>query len=211
VLILVGFDQHPDHQVLGRLVEHAASAGLGHPHGRPTIHASFLTPLLVMAIAFTLLFVTLHLAAMRNEILRRRVRMPANDAGAAAKCSFTAGIARSKRVRRDRSGARRTSDDRCRRNSPPQAALALLARLAAAVDLPRARRRTLPGIRLCMAAIPQRMPSALVGRPAPQTTLPALDGLVEGGRTCPRPRSHRTFKGTGDDRQRLGLLVRPLP
>ncbi len=31
-------------------------------------------PLLVMAIAFTLLFVTLHLAAMRNEIMRRRVR-----------------------------------------------------------------------------------------------------------------------------------------
>jgi heme exporter protein C len=27
-----------------------------------------------MAIAFTLLFVALHLAAMRNEILRRRVR-----------------------------------------------------------------------------------------------------------------------------------------
>jgi heme exporter protein C len=27
-----------------------------------------------MAIAFTLLFLTLHLAAMRNEILRRRVR-----------------------------------------------------------------------------------------------------------------------------------------
>ena len=27
-----------------------------------------------MALAFTLLFVTLHLAAMRNEILRRRVR-----------------------------------------------------------------------------------------------------------------------------------------
>ena len=31
-------------------------------------------PLLVMALAFALLFVTLHLAAMRNEILRRRVR-----------------------------------------------------------------------------------------------------------------------------------------
>ena len=31
-------------------------------------------PLLVMAFAFALLFVTLHLAAMRNEILRRRVR-----------------------------------------------------------------------------------------------------------------------------------------
>ncbi len=27
-----------------------------------------------MAIAFTFLFVTLHIAAMRNEILRRRVR-----------------------------------------------------------------------------------------------------------------------------------------
>jgi heme exporter protein C len=27
-----------------------------------------------MALAFTLLFVTLHVAAMRNEILRRRVR-----------------------------------------------------------------------------------------------------------------------------------------
>jgi heme exporter protein C len=33
-----------------------------------------LIPLLVMAVAFSLLFLTLHLAAMRNEILRRRVR-----------------------------------------------------------------------------------------------------------------------------------------
>ena len=41
-------------------------------------------PLLVMAVAFTLLFVTLHLAAMRNEILRRRVRTHAADAGASA-------------------------------------------------------------------------------------------------------------------------------
>jgi heme exporter protein C len=31
-------------------------------------------PLLIMAVAFTLLFATLHIAAMRNEILRRRVR-----------------------------------------------------------------------------------------------------------------------------------------
>jgi heme exporter protein C len=30
--------------------------------------------LLVMAVGFSLLFVTLHLAVMRNEILRRRVR-----------------------------------------------------------------------------------------------------------------------------------------
>jgi heme exporter protein C len=42
--------------------------------GGPTIDSSMLTPLFVMAVAFTLLFVTLHLAAMRNEILRRRVR-----------------------------------------------------------------------------------------------------------------------------------------
>src|ERR1700722_18931160 len=42
--------------------------------GGPTIDASLLWPLLVMALAFSLLFVTLHIAAMRNEILRRRVR-----------------------------------------------------------------------------------------------------------------------------------------
>jgi heme exporter protein C len=42
--------------------------------GGPTIDLSILTPLMVMALAFLLLFVTLHLAAMRNEILRRRVR-----------------------------------------------------------------------------------------------------------------------------------------
>ncbi len=42
--------------------------------GGPTLDRAFLIPLLVMALAFSLLFVTLHLAAMRNEILRRRVR-----------------------------------------------------------------------------------------------------------------------------------------
>jgi len=42
--------------------------------GGSTIDRSILLPLLVMALAFTLLFLTLHLAAMRNEILRRRVR-----------------------------------------------------------------------------------------------------------------------------------------
>jgi heme exporter protein C len=40
----------------------------------PTIHPSMLYPLLVMALAFATLGVTLHLAAMRTEILRRRVR-----------------------------------------------------------------------------------------------------------------------------------------
>ena len=39
----------------------------------PTIHPSLLYPLLVMAIGFTLLFFTLHVTAMRNEIWRRRV------------------------------------------------------------------------------------------------------------------------------------------
>ncbi|HEY6257772.1 MAG TPA: heme ABC transporter permease [Xanthobacteraceae bacterium] len=42
--------------------------------GGSTIDASLLTPLFVMAIACTLLFFTLHLAAMCNEIMRRRVR-----------------------------------------------------------------------------------------------------------------------------------------
>jgi heme exporter protein C len=42
--------------------------------GGPTLDRAFLIPLVVMALAFTLLFVTLLVAAMRNEILRRRVR-----------------------------------------------------------------------------------------------------------------------------------------
>ncbi|MBD3814007.1 MAG: heme ABC transporter permease [Betaproteobacteria bacterium] len=53
--------------------------------GGPTIDAEFLRPLLVMAIAFTLLFFTLHIAAMRNEIWRRRIavqrRLAARMAG----------------------------------------------------------------------------------------------------------------------------------
>jgi heme exporter protein C len=47
-----------------------ASFGLG----GSTIYPTILLPLLIMALAFTLLFVTLQLAAMRNEILRRQVR-----------------------------------------------------------------------------------------------------------------------------------------
>ncbi len=39
----------------------------------PSIDPSMLAPLAVMAVAFTLLFVLLHLIAMRAEILRRRV------------------------------------------------------------------------------------------------------------------------------------------
>jgi heme exporter protein C len=41
--------------------------------GGPTIAPQLLWPLLTMALAFTLLFVVLHLMAIRNEILRRRI------------------------------------------------------------------------------------------------------------------------------------------
>ena len=53
--------------------------------GGSAIDLSILYPLLIMALAFTLLFFTLHLATMRNEILRRRVRsMRLMQAGASA-------------------------------------------------------------------------------------------------------------------------------
>jgi heme exporter protein C len=42
--------------------------------GAPAIHASLLWPLLVMAAGMLALFVALHVKAMRNEILRRRVK-----------------------------------------------------------------------------------------------------------------------------------------
>jgi heme exporter protein C len=42
--------------------------------GAPAIHSSLLWPLLIMAAGMTVLFVALHLKAMRNEILRRRVK-----------------------------------------------------------------------------------------------------------------------------------------
>jgi heme exporter protein C len=54
----------------------------------PTIDPTFLWPLLIMAFAFTMLFFTLHVLAMRNEILRRRIavlrRHAARSAGEAA-------------------------------------------------------------------------------------------------------------------------------
>ena len=39
-----------------------------------TLDASFRTPLLVNAVGFTLLFACMHIKAMRNEVLRRRVK-----------------------------------------------------------------------------------------------------------------------------------------
>jgi len=64
---LRGLMPNPDKQLLpGMYVNVRLTIG--------TLNRAFLIPLLVMALAFSLLFITLHLAAMRNEILRRRVR-----------------------------------------------------------------------------------------------------------------------------------------
>jgi heme exporter protein C len=56
--------------------------------GAPTIHPTLLRPLLVMTLGMTLLVGALHLKAMRNEILRRRLkalrRVAADGAGAVA-------------------------------------------------------------------------------------------------------------------------------
>ncbi len=50
----------------------------------PSIHPSMLYPLLVMALAFTMLFFTLHFSAMRAEIWRRRVASMRRRAAQAA-------------------------------------------------------------------------------------------------------------------------------
>lgn len=54
--------------------------------GGSTIDPSLLWPLLLTATGFTLLMVTLHMMAMRNEILRRRLR--SLEARAAAEAAF---------------------------------------------------------------------------------------------------------------------------
>jgi heme exporter protein C len=62
--------------ILGVAPQSVADVTAGKPVTPSTsaIDPSMLRPLLVMALAFMLLFLTLHLAAMRNEIMRRRVR-----------------------------------------------------------------------------------------------------------------------------------------
>jgi heme exporter protein C len=42
--------------------------------GGPSIHSSMLTPLLLMGLAYTMLFLVLHLINIRREILKRRIR-----------------------------------------------------------------------------------------------------------------------------------------
>ncbi len=73
VLILVGFVNIP---IIKFSVEwwntlHQPASVLR--MGGSAVDPEFLRPLLLMAVAFTLLFFTLHLTAMRNEIWRRRI------------------------------------------------------------------------------------------------------------------------------------------
>jgi heme exporter protein C len=57
-----------------------------------TIAFSMLWPLLVMAVAATTLFITLHMLAIRNEILRRRLRRASILAAAAPEMAISAGV-----------------------------------------------------------------------------------------------------------------------
>ena len=57
---------------------------------------------------------------------------------------------------------------------------------------------------------PSKIPSALIGRPAPQTALPPLEGLRQQRRAGARARSRRV-QGQGQRRQCLGVVVRALP
>ena len=61
-----------------------------------TVDPSMRLPLLVMAVGFTLLFFAMHLKAMRNEILRRRVKALRTQA-VAGRDRLAAQGARSKR------------------------------------------------------------------------------------------------------------------
>ncbi|GHB27853.1 heme exporter protein C [Pseudovibrio japonicus] len=60
--------------------------------GGPAIHSSILIPLGLMALAFVLLFVTLHLMSMRNEIMRRRIRAMRMRAASAAPAASSSTI-----------------------------------------------------------------------------------------------------------------------
>ncbi len=60
--------------------------------GGPTIAPTMLWPLLVMAVAFTLLFGVLHLMGIRNEVLRRRLRRLSMLAASAGEAPLQDGI-----------------------------------------------------------------------------------------------------------------------
>ncbi len=66
--------QYSHHQVFGRLVEHTAPAVVGVPPRRTRDRRLHAVDAADHGLGFTLLFFTLHLMAVRNEILRRRLR-----------------------------------------------------------------------------------------------------------------------------------------
>ena len=60
------------------------------------------------------------------------------------------------------------------------------------------------------AGDPSRIPSALIGREAPQTDLPPVDGLVRDGAPVPGL-DRRRFRRRGDAGECVGVVVRALP
>jgi heme exporter protein C len=87
ILTLVGFINVP---IVKFSVEWWSSLHQGSSVFRldgPSIHPLLLTPLLISAAGFAALFFALHLAAMRNEILRRRLRTLGILAAAQAEAS----------------------------------------------------------------------------------------------------------------------------
>ncbi len=55
-----------------------------------------------------------------------------------------------------------------------------------------------------------RVPSALIGRPVPQTVLAPIPGLERDGKPIPGL-DPADFTGDGDHRQCLGVVVHPVP
>ena len=78
----------------------------------------------------------------------------------------------------------------------------------AAADRLRGAGRAVPGCGC--GGDPSKIPSALIGRPAPQTALPALRGPRPRRRAGARARSGGV-QGQGQRRQCLGVVVRALP
>ena len=75
ILALVGVDQPADHQILGRLVEHAAPARLGDAARRPVDPSRDPDAAAVDGGSFLLLFIVLVLVRTETEIDRRRLEM----------------------------------------------------------------------------------------------------------------------------------------
>ncbi len=57
---------------------------------------------------------------------------------------------------------------------------------------------------------PSRIPSALIGRDAPKTDLPALEGLTRNGAPVPGV-TNATLTGKVVAGERVGLMVRAMP